>query len=120
MSSLPETRHATTCRVPGSLSVGTLAEQNSAYRGSGGVSAENREQGFRPAFLDLATGVAYPSCFANGCAAPLHILDGLPDELVAERDPQGRVTTVRAGVIAGFLRGGVFYTREQAAVAFSH
>ena len=102
------------------LSVRMLAVQNHSYRDSGGVSAGNRGHGFRPAFLDQATDIAYQSCFANGSAAPVHVLDGLPDELVLERNRQGRVTTVREGIIAGFLRHGVFYTREQAALAYSH
>jgi hypothetical protein len=122
MNKLSATRHTSTCSLPTPLSVRTLAEQNNTYRGRGAVSAENRGQGFRPAFLDQTTGVAYLSCFANGCAAPLHILDGLPEELVVKRDPHGRVTTVKAGIIAGFLHDGVFYTREQAALAlpFTH
>jgi hypothetical protein len=102
------------------LSVRTLAAQNNSYRDSGGVSAGNRGHGFRPAFLDQATGIVYQSCFANGSAAPVHVLDGLPDELVLERNRQGKVTTVREGIIAGFLRHGFFYTREQAALVLTH
>ena len=101
------------------LSVRTITEQNDTYRGSGGVSRKNRAHGYRPAFLDQRTGIAYPSRFANGSSAPLHILDGLPDALVRQRDPRGKVTSVRAGIIAGFLRNGIFYTREQAAQALS-
>jgi len=102
------------------LSVRTLAAENNIYSGSCGVSAENREYGFRPAYLDQASGIAYLSCFANGCAAPVHILDGLPDELVTKRNARGCVTAIRTEVIAGFLRDSVFYTREQAAHACSH
>jgi len=40
--------------------------------------------------------------------------------MMLERDRLGRVTTLREGIIAGFLRDGVFYTREQAALALSH
>ena len=114
------TRSTSIGNMPMPLSVRTLAVQNHSYRDSGGVSAGNRGHGFCPAFLDLATGIAYQSCFAHGSAAPVHVLDGLPDELVLERDRQGKVMTVRAGIIAGFLRHGVFYTREQAVLAFSH
>ena len=85
------------------LSVRTLAVQNHSYRDSSGVSAGIRGHGFRPAFLDQATGIAYQSCFANGSTAPVHVLDGLPVELVLERDRQGKVMTVRAGIIAGFF-----------------
>ena len=113
-------RHAPHSYKQTCLSDRALALQNQAYRGSGGVSAGNRIHGFRPAFLDQVTGTAYLSCFANGCAAPMHILDGLPDELVTQRNARGSVTAVRTGIIAGFLRYGVFYTREQAALALSH
>ena len=111
--------HAISSNPPTHLSVRMLVQQNSIYHGRGGVSAENRGRGFRPAFLDRTTGFVYPSCFANGCAAPVHVLDGLPETLVVDRDSRGRVTSVRAGIIAGFLRDGVFYTREQAALALS-
>jgi hypothetical protein len=120
MNSLYTSRGASTANLPIALSIKALALQNRTYRGSGGVSAGNRGHGFRPAFLDQVTGTAYLSCFANGCAAPVHVLDGLPDELVHERNRQGKVMKVREGIIAGFLRDGVFYTREQAALALSH
>ena len=55
------------------------------------------------------------SRFANGAPAPVHVLDGLPDAWVSHRDAQGRVVRARCSVIAGFLLGEQFYTREQAA-----
>jgi hypothetical protein len=40
----------------------TVLEQESAtYRGRGGISAENRSYGFRPAFLDTESGAVYLS-----------------------------------------------------------
>jgi hypothetical protein len=92
-----------------------LEHETATYRGSGGISAENRSYGFRPAFLDADTGVVHLSCYADGQPAPFHLLDGLPDELVLARNPAGRVTAVKACVSAGFVRGGRFYTREEAA-----
>jgi hypothetical protein len=120
MNRLALTENAPTCSDHTPLSVSVLAAENHAYRGSGGISKENRKYGFRPAFLDQRTGIAYLSCFANGCPAPLHMLDGLPETLVAERDCHGRVSSARTGVIAGFLCDDVFYTREQAARALAH
>jgi hypothetical protein len=73
--------------------------------------------GFRPAFLDVATLTIYPSRFADGRAAPIHLLDGLPDEVVTDRLASGRVVAAKASVISGFERGGFFYTREAAARA---
>ena len=60
------------------------------------------------------------SRFVNGTTAPLHILEGLPEAWVVARDASGQVTAVKDSVIAGFLRQGKFYTREQAAQAVRH
>jgi hypothetical protein len=96
------------------LSLARLRTQNRRYRGSGGVSAENRGAGFRPAFLDRGTGVVYHSQFPDGSPAPVHLLDGLPPELVVQRTAAGRVTTVRDSVVAGFVTDGRFLTRDEA------
>lgn len=103
-----------------SLSTRVLAQQNRIYRDTGGVSDGCRDGGFRPAFLDRSTGITWLSRFADGRIAPLHVLDGLPDELVAEWDGNGHIKTAKDCVIAGFLRDGLFYTREQAARVVAH
>lgn len=97
------------------LTARTLRQQNQKFRGTGGVSAENREQGFMPAFLDTQTNSVYRARFADGRPAPMHLLEGLPPTLVVARDAGGRVTAIQPSVTAGFLRDGRFYTREQAA-----
>lgn len=97
------------------MTANELQRENAAFRATGGVSEENRDHGFRPAFLDTETGRVYLSRSRDGCPAPFHRLDGLPDELVSERDDQGRVLAVKVSVISGFERGGSFYTRDQAA-----
>jgi hypothetical protein len=94
-----------------------LLQENAVHAGTGGVSAGNAGMGFRPAFLDVATLTIYPSRFADGRAAPIHLLDGLPDEVVTDRLASGRVVAAKASVISGFERGGFFYTREAAARA---
>ena len=78
---------------------------------------ENARLGFRPAFFDFATQTLYPSRFSDGRSAPFHMLDGLPDEVVADRAPSGRVTSTRPTLISGFERNGYFYTRSAAARA---
>ncbi len=98
-----------------SYSVDTLARENRKFHNTGGVSAGCRSQRFMPAFFDVATGLSYPSVFTDGSQAPLHLLDGLPENLILERNSAGRVTAVRNTVISGFLRDGRFYTRDQAA-----
>ena len=65
------------------LSKRYLELEQAAHRGTGGVSSENRHLGFVPAFMDTRTGKVYGCTFADGRPAPFHILDGLPDELVA-------------------------------------
>ena len=60
--------------------------------------------GFRPAFLDCATMHIYVSYFSDGRAAPFHDRSKLPEK-------------VRATAVAGFERGGFFYTRRAAARA---
>ncbi len=97
------------------LTAGRLERENASFQGTGGVSACNRDHGFRPAFLDTETGTIYLSCNGSGQPAPFHRLDGLPDELISERDDHGRVIAVKQTVVSGFERDGCFYTREQAA-----
>ena len=99
------------------MSENRLAKENLAFAGTGGVSSGNRSQGFRPAFCDTESGLVKPACFRDGSPAPMHLLDGLPDHWVKERLPSGRVAVVKESVIAGFLREGQFYTRDQAANA---
>jgi hypothetical protein len=92
-----------------------LQQENIVYQGSGGVSADNRCFGFRPAFRNTETGDVYPSRFADGRLAPVHMIDGLPDVLVVARSGTGRVTSVKDSVQAGFILNGCFYDRDQAA-----
>ena len=94
-----------------------LRRENIDHLGTGGRSQENAGLGFRPAFYDFATQKIYPSRFADGRLAPFHLLDGLPDEVVVDRTFSGRVTSIKASVIAGFVRNGFFYTRSAAARA---
>ena len=91
-----------------------LKRQNRSFVGTGGRSQENRSFGFRPGFFDTDTRVVFDSCFADGTPAPVHLLDGLPDEMVVARDSSGRVRAVKASIIAGFVHERCFYTREEA------
>jgi hypothetical protein len=68
-----------------------------------------------PGFLDAETGKVYPSCFADGQLAPVHLLDAVPEELVSARDAAGKARTLRPSVVSGFVSGTRFYTREEAA-----
>jgi hypothetical protein len=94
-----------------------LRLENEHYHNTAGVSSGNRQVGFLPAFCDLETGRTELSRFARGGLAPLHLLNGLPKEWIRKRDACGNVLAVKASVIAGFLRDGCFYTRDEAARA---
>ena len=94
-----------------------LMEQNRCFKGTGGVSQENCSGGFLPAFSDTRTGMVYLSRFADGRLAPMHLLDGLPAELIVSCNASGRVVATKDCIQAGFVRQGQFYTREQAALA---
>ena len=96
-----------------------LEIENHAYSGSGGISQENHTKGFFPAFFDKESGKIALSRFANGTLAPVHLIEGLPDAWVVERDVDGMIKEIKQSVIAGFVRGGLFYTRQQAAQAIS-
>jgi hypothetical protein len=92
----------------------TLEQENIQYNGTNGISANNRGQGFIPAFLDTETGNVYPSRFGDGRPAPVHMLSGLPHYLF---DPDSSSTghpTVKRSVISGFLREQTFYSRAAA------
>ena len=99
------------------MSAKQLKNENALYAGTGGRSQENSSLGFKPAFFDFQTQTIYPSLFADGRPAPIHILEGLPEEIIADRAPTGRVISLNATVISGFVRNGFFYTRAAAARA---
>jgi hypothetical protein len=45
----------------------------------------------------------------------MHLLCCLPEEWVTGRDERGQIVALKDSVIAGFVRDGTFYTREEAA-----
>ena len=92
-----------------------LRKENLVYRGTGGVSAGNRQLGFIPAFCDTVTGEVELSRLPNGNPAPMHLLESLPEKWIVRRLDANQVAAIKRTVIAGFLRAGVFYTRAQAA-----
>lgn len=92
----------------------TLARENLQYIGTGGISANNRGQGFIPAFMDAETGNVYRSRFANGMPAPIHVLAGLPENLIEAHGKLSGSLSVKSSVISGFVREETFYSREEA------
>lgn len=104
-----------TAIMSAALSTLALQRENREFRDTGGRSEENRALGFRPAFKDVASGAVYPSRFADGRPAPFHLLDGLPEEVIVQREPGGRVGRVKDSIVSGFILNGQFYTRDEAA-----
>ena len=104
----------TEMKLRGILSAQLLRDQNREFAGTTGVSAGNRSRDFIPAFQNTRNGDCVVSRFADGSAAPVHVLDGLPEKWVVSVDENGHVTAVDEAVVAGFLHGGRFYTREEA------
>ena len=100
--------------MPQAVTIKALVNQNRAFAGTPGVSQVNRRRGFLPGFLDRATGSVYLSRHADGRPATVHLLDGLPEELVVARTHSGQVAAIKGTVVAGFVHEGQFYTREQA------
>lgn len=96
---------------------GTLESENRHYAGSGGTSPENRHLGLVPGFLDRRSGKVYRSRFANGQPAPVHVLEGLPSHLRAGHSRSQSTSGQR--LISGFLLGGRFYNRDEAAALLS-
>jgi hypothetical protein len=105
------------CHADSSLTPEKLQQQTVAFRGTGGISAENNGHGFTPAFFDTAKGEIHLARFADGRLAPMHILEGLPKDLIRVRDAAGHATATVPTIIAGFAHQQRFYTREQAAAA---
>ncbi len=94
-----------------------LRRENRRFRNSRGVSRNNAADGFRPAFRDDATGRVELCRFADGRPAPMHLLEGAPDEWVESRGAGGRVIALIASITSGFVKRGRFYTRSEAASA---
>lgn len=69
--------------------------------------------GFMPAFRDVVTGETHLSTNADGSLAPIHLLDGIPDEWVVERNAQGLAVALRETIIPGYVRSGRFFTHGQ-------
>lgn len=92
-----------------------LETENREYACTGGVSLNNSDFCFIPAFKDLESGRIEKSKFANGSLAPFHLLDGMPPEWIIDKDSSNRVTKIKEGIVSGFVLSGIFYSRDEAA-----
>ena len=93
----------------------TLRRENQVFGRTGGVSKNNARRGFKPAFINIRNGRIELPKMKNGHRAPMHLIHWLPLEWAAVLNPDGSVQVLVPEIVAGFVRGGKFYTREQAA-----
>lgn len=107
-------------RLRGVLTEMSLRDENVLYAGTRGISQNNKSFGFLPGYLNRCSGECVLSRFSDGSPAPVHLLDGLPDTWIRERDERGKVKAVAPEVVSGFIRDGRFYTREEASKAAAH
>jgi len=110
-----ETQGALRSEVDAMYTHEQLRDENQTYAGTGGVSENNCRARFSPAFREAVSGRVERARRADGAPAAMHLFCCLPDEWVAERDASGEIVALIGSVTAGFLRDGVFYTREEAA-----
>jgi hypothetical protein len=101
------------------LNAEVLHRENAIYQGTGGISQSNRSRGFLPAFMDTLSDKTYLSRFTDGRLAPIHLLEGLPEELVTNSGAPGNGRSIKNTVISGFVLNQIFYTRTQASLYMS-
>ncbi len=116
-TAIPTSHYRRTHGSHGRFDRAGLRRESAPHDGTARSSAGNRSEGFRPGFIDTETGLVYDARFADGRAAPFHLLDGLPDTVVIARDHGGRVQAVKVTIVPGFIRCGTFFTRSEAAAA---
>ena len=107
-------------RLRGVLTQLSLNDENVLYGRTRQARSEDRLPGLVPGYRNQRTGELARSRYADGTPAPVHLLDGLPDHWIAERDADGRVIRARTDIEAGFLRSGRFYNRDEAARIAAH
>jgi len=99
------------------LSYSSLRDENNQFSGTGGVSQNNFQYGFIPAFRNEKTGQIILSKTADGDISPIHVLEGIPDTWFSKRIKPNDARVLMADITSGFVRQGIFYTREGAANA---
>ncbi len=92
------------------LTPNDLRIQNEEYLGTDGRSEENRHVDFVPVFMDRDTNIVYSSKFESGRTAPFYCIDGLPENAFTDDE----IPSLKPNVIAGFMREGKFFTRDEA------
>ena len=95
------------------MSQSQVAEQQGACAQLGGAVFRDASFGFMPAFKNINNQEVHLSAYDSGELAVVHVLDNVPDEWVAEWGNDGRPSSLKPGIIAGFMRFGEFYTLSE-------
>lgn len=90
-----------------------LSDENKLFAGTMGISQNNFEYGFCPAFRNEKTKQVLLSRTANGKVSPVHMLDGLPNDWFCQNKQGNQARVLLDEITSGFVRQGVFYTREE-------
>lgn len=91
----------------------TLHNENRQFQGTHGVSENCRATGFQPAFKDQDSGRIELSRQKSGEPATMHLISWLPREWAESTGQCGAVLTLKPGIVSGFVKDGVFYTRDE-------
>ncbi len=93
----------------------SVATSNASVQGPRRVDSAGLARGFMPGFRHLETGEVRLCRLTDGRLSRQHLLDGLPDHWILERDAKGRPSIMVAAVEPGFLRGIQFWSLEDLA-----
>jgi len=89
-----------------------VQQQGTHYRFNGAVFSDV-SFGFMPAFKNIKNQQVHLSTDFGGQLSVMHILDGLPESWIDEKDEKGRALTLKSEIIAGFMRNADFYTLSE-------
>ena len=92
-----------------------VTRESATYLGTCGESVVAGQHKFLPAFCNRVDGRVELARLPNGKPAPMHLIAALPKAWAARCDEGGNVVELIDSVIAGFVKNGRFYTREEAA-----
>jgi hypothetical protein len=95
----------------------SVQQESVEFAGTCGESATATQSRFHPAFRNEADGRVEVARMPNGQPAAMHLISALPESWAAKLDDDGHVVELIEGIVAGFVRDGRFYTREEAAAA---
>lgn len=93
----------------------TLKMENLAFTGTRGISENNSGSGYLPAFRDSRTGNIEIARTRTGTPASFHMIEWLPRTWAQTFSPSGTIQSLRPEIVSGFVRNGIFYTREELA-----